>query len=465
MVPWLLYRVPLFGGFCAPTRSPERSWLRHFSNEYTVPGAAMFVRFAGLIEHSDPCIRCGSLGFQCAERRRKALFLGSALLNCAALLLNVLAACGLAESGPALRGAHWVRGRLASAEGIVRMDLFVGLRMSLQSVDCAASTSPGECRSWVASEGFQESREHVWERLIAWDDKHVCGGPEATRNAVQTVTREMILAKEKCEKCKNSLLHWYALIGAILSSVMVMKADLQRSTRFGDLNCSATWGVFNNVLGFSMNLSSLLAFLQDCHRNLPDVIDGSAVRWGVGPGFVCVAVSLSIKLLDALCHLIVPTPKGRRRRPDEGSTFLDYLSRLEEGGEKANHAVVPDGAAEHAAALKALEGREDRAWEEEDPRPDDSQSCGKPERLCCPEASSPHPLEGKEHNSEDEKSVHPEAAVNLPEKPVKVCCAAGDRGGRCLGGSVADDSAGIADGVALFFCTLPSWLPTWLLEA
>lgn len=179
-----------------------------------------------------------------------------------------------------------------------------------------------------------------------------------------------------CEGCKDSLLPKATLIAAVFSQLPVINADLQRSTRFGDINCQATWGVIGNLFGFCLNLLALLAFRMACYRSITSSIAGVPVEWSLGPGFVCLAVSISVKLLDAICHLLVPTPRERWQVPSNRLTLLEYLRLASPGGAELERgvAVVPLGGEEPvpakilaaaAAAVRTLPGAED---EKERPR-------------------------------------------------------------------------------------------------
>ena len=58
-----IINIPICGGFCAETENPERSCLKHFSNEMTVPQPCVVTHGCRLFwEHSRCCISLGGIG-------------------------------------------------------------------------------------------------------------------------------------------------------------------------------------------------------------------------------------------------------------------------------------------------------------------------------------------------------------------------------------------------------------------
>ena len=95
----LVYRIPLCGGFCAPTESPETTALRTFGNEFTVPGAACCESYTcrSYLEHSTLCVRVGGLGVRsfASSRWRSRTMLCSFWLQLASTILYIFGALAL----------------------------------------------------------------------------------------------------------------------------------------------------------------------------------------------------------------------------------------------------------------------------------------------------------------------------------------------------------------------------------
>jgi len=305
----LIYNVPICGGFCAPTESKERTFLRHFSNEYTLPGAARFMQLAPCIEFNPCCISYGKVGTRWGERRRRLIFFFAFGMNMLALALTIVAAIGLETSPTMLRRVAWVW-----AEGAVPgcgtcvTRVYMGLESRLDVVDCssAAPAAATNCTAMAVERDFVPTRDDglALQRSTIWRSKAVC----------QRTSNPTLL--HLCESCRDNLLPRSSLILSVVTQFPTLSTNLQRATRFGDVNCQKTMGTFSNLLGFCTSLVALLSFRQNCFSKVPSNWGPEGMyHWHIGAGFRCLAAATFIKLVDFACHVIVPTPVARRSKP------------------------------------------------------------------------------------------------------------------------------------------------------
>jgi len=225
-----------------------------------------------------------------------------------------VAALGLSTTPAVLRLAPWVvgQGSLTQCPDGCRVDIYIGVASRIDDLKCDARCSQVEqaiAQRW----GVEGSAEDL-SREIRWDDVSAC-----TRGDDPEIL-------QLCDDCRNNLLSTSTLVLAILTQLPTMATDLQRTTLFGDVNCQKSMGVVTNLCSLVSSMMSLLAFRAACYQRLPTDIDGQvAVQWSVGLGFKCLVGATLIKIVDALCHVAVPTPSARWEKPDKKLSLVEYL--------------------------------------------------------------------------------------------------------------------------------------------
>eukprot|EP00927_Polykrikos_kofoidii_P020749 TRINITY_DN19889_c0_g1_i1.p1 TRINITY_DN19889_c0_g1~~TRINITY_DN19889_c0_g1_i1.p1 ORF type:complete len:399 (+),score=60.56 TRINITY_DN19889_c0_g1_i1:87-1283(+) len=306
---FLVYRIPICGGFCAPTVNQDKTCWRHFSNEYTVPGADKFMKAAPYVEHSMLCRTCGKTGPKCADHHRKKVLGFGLLVNAIALGLCIVGAVSCTTSDrDTLKAIAWVYG-----EGIDGQSRTISIWMSVHTTVVQVETQDENAlaKKGLLRKGFEEVSHNVFEIANAWGDG-ACTGNGTMR--------------ETCEECNANQIAIPTLIMAAISQVPTMATNLQRSTRFGDVNCQKTLGILSNVLGFVGSFASMMSFRQACYTDMPETIDDVKLEWRLGAGFRCVLIATLIKVVDAVCHAFVPTPRQRWEPPDKDiEDVADYL--------------------------------------------------------------------------------------------------------------------------------------------
>lgn len=87
---------------------------------------------------------------------------------------------------------------------------------------------------------------------------------------------------------------------AAVSQIPTITTDLQRSTRYCDVNCQKTMGIVTNVLSLFSSMSALMAFRNSCYSSLPTDLSGhGTLHWSIGIGF-----PLSMFVVGDILHRI-----------------------------------------------------------------------------------------------------------------------------------------------------------------
>lgn len=273
---------------------------------------------APLCEHSPCCLLCGMFGLRWADRRRKKLVMFAFYANVVALVLSCVAAAGGLTSAPSvLRNVPWVEGRANFGSSGEAMQVCIGASARYERMNCSKWSDKKACRDLAAKADFKAVGSGVWERTVPWSEKGACinhghSGPN------------------QCQKCKASLLSSSTLVMAIVAQLPTIATDLQRATRFGDVNCQATIGVLSDLTSFVSALASLLAFRWNCYQELPSKPEGlpsEGLGWDLGPGFQCLMAATILKAVDMLVHVVLPTPRQRWMKPNKEVVMetIDYL--------------------------------------------------------------------------------------------------------------------------------------------
>merc|ERR1712038_1297145 len=103
---------------------------------------------------------------------------------------------------------------------------------------------------------FKKSGEYTYTRLLSWSDVASC-----PRSPNGTDVFDSVM----CQKCGDSAIRTvsFAITGA-LESISQLQANLQRATRFGDVNCQATMGRITSFIGFFSGIMALQGFATGC---------------------------------------------------------------------------------------------------------------------------------------------------------------------------------------------------------
>lgn len=347
-----VYNLPICGGFCAPTESPEKSFLKHFSNEYTVPASGVFMKCGPLLETNVCCRRCGGIGLACGRAHRKGVMVTAFGVSFVAWILTIFAACGLSLNPYILKRAAWARATLDLNDTGTKFHTALGLNGRVDTMDCSSSSESAELCAHIFNRTLFREIEvgsGIYERVVSWEHERSCISAEyiAERHAEASATwgfmREESFSGKACSECRNTALASVSfVIMSVITQIPQMTTDLQRSTRFGDVNCQATMGALTSFFGTYSSLASLGTFTHFCWRNLPDWASSYPYSWDLGLGFICLVIATLLKLWDAFTHLLVPTPRCRHIKPPSGIGLVDYMrmSMGDDGSECSDYEEV-----------------------------------------------------------------------------------------------------------------------------
>mmetsp|Transcript_1857 Transcript_1857/g.5281 ORF Transcript_1857/g.5281 Transcript_1857/m.5281 type:complete len:353 (-) Transcript_1857:405-1463(-) len=298
--------IPICGGWCDVTDSPETTCLRQFSNEKTVPRPCLWTASCRKVFESSPCIRwSGKVGFTWAARNRGPIFLFAAGISFIAWICIILSALALSESDTLVQGFAWAKGS-AEAPDKFFATVYLGMRNRVVILD---PIPPFELPPDVPT-----IIDTNW-----WDDACSAYSINAT-----------------CERCRDGMPTTSTMIiTSILTQTIQIATDLQRSTPYGDVNCQKVMGIVTGLYGLFSGLLSLRSFADSCWNVQPDMfsiqnypeIGDLHLDLGPGPGVILMFVATALKAVDVLLHLITPTPLARRRKPPTSLGALpEYLA-------------------------------------------------------------------------------------------------------------------------------------------
>jgi len=330
-----IYNIPICGGFCAPTENPEESCLRHFSNEYTIPASGVFMKVGSLIEWSTCCRFCGSSGFRSAEKLRSTIMLLAFAVSFFSWILLIYPLLGLSMTPRLIRAGAWAQGSVHIPGRGNPFEVHVGLKGRVDTVDCNAAWNQTLCLENVhraEALPFVPQGGGVFSRLVPWSKTGSCPDPAGSLATRLRGDVPDTSSASPCQRCRASAAETvtFAIMGAV-TQIPQMTTDLQRATRFGDVNCQSTMGFATSLFGCFSALMSLRSFGFSCWKTFPDASVGTdmpLLRMGAGPAFWCLVVASVLKLVDALAHFVVPTPVARRTTPPKGVQDLESYMRL-----------------------------------------------------------------------------------------------------------------------------------------
>ena len=292
----VLTRVPLVGGYCASSESPDGCPGR-FSNENTLMKA--FLHPYGcrrFFEHAWFPRRFGRVGCAAAARARAPIRYFAFGCSFVSWWLMFCAAFALTHDASLLRSVAWARADIEGPKMDAHFDVGIhAVNVRLEATD--GSPLPGG-------------------GLVSWGDAD-CGA--------------LVGLEAACAQCRDAATgtETFVLLG-LLTQLVQITTDLQRSTAYGDINCQKLMGFATSVFGCASGLEALTKFANGCWRKLPSEIeidsgDTLPADYEMGPGYALMLIAVVAKGLDAICHLLVPTPARKQAAPVASIEIVDYL--------------------------------------------------------------------------------------------------------------------------------------------
>jgi len=306
--------VPMCGGWCVPTASPEQTCLRHFSNENSMvkPFEKQWM-VRRMLEHSHPVRVLGGIGCALANRHRAAIMGLAAFCSVAGWLCMFGASFGVSRQGAVVRRMAWAVLEWHSDEAgldAVWVRAYFGIRTRVFESHGVAWNGT----ALVLAPGYEVIS------VERWGSQGACGGTIGFDGSVES---EEALAF--CTSCEESSLDTISFIWmSVATQAFQITSDLQRLTPYGDMNCQKLLGWTTSVLGLCTGLSAIFSFLGGCWRHFPpsltfdegygDLPVRAVATRSIGRGCALMMLAVFLKIVDAACHLAVQVP-GVKRRP------------------------------------------------------------------------------------------------------------------------------------------------------
>jgi hypothetical protein len=315
-----LNKIPICGGFCAPTKSTEQSCLRHFSNETTPPQPCLGRYSCRMFwEHNWCCRLHGKLGCGFGDKYRHYIMLSAFVVSFTAWILQFAALAALSTHTQPVENVYWAKSfvtinstqfppygkNVTSYMGIHR-------RIDVTKVYTSASLT--------TTTETTENKD--------WDDASTC--------TLEGYTTEL----PGCSTCGDTAKGLeMLLISSAITQIFQMTTDLQRTTRWGDLHCQKSLGTITGIYGFVSTLQSISGFMNDC--TLADFGDwfntrneltqsGEVVEFSSGPGLALLFTATVFKLYDVLCHMLVPVAQKQNEYEADKDCCDEDVPTLEE---------------------------------------------------------------------------------------------------------------------------------------
>lgn len=271
-----------------------------------------------------------------------------------AWLLSFYAAGALFMNPALIKATAWSRGAIVSDEHHARAKIWVGLHGRVDEIDCSGSDQKANCEALLDQyPRLKEIREGVYQRVVEFSEQASCikfaVKPEHVRIVDSWAPTYFNETTAMCEGCRDSASSSVTfVIMGLITQIPQMTTDLQRATRFGDVNCQATMGCVTSFWGTYSGLRSLLSFSESCWKKFPSEFvgaNGNILRfeWSMGPGYLCLMIATVMKLWDAVAHLSLPTPRVRQDPPPKDvENLLDYMMMAVDVENKGSDASEDD---------------------------------------------------------------------------------------------------------------------------
>lgn len=317
------------------------------------------------VETSTCCRAVGGIGLSCASSNRKPLMTCGAIINTLSLVLTLMGSLALSDSASMTKSWSWVQ-----ATGHVReveLKSYAGVSAKVDIIDCSGAKDPAACTANLVGQDFVEQGKHKFERVMSFDS-HECGGGDKIKAVFSQLSPEQQASwkqlKDQCEKCKDKAITESTLILSMVTVLPSIATNLQRATKFGDINCQAFVGSVTATFSFLSSMMSMVKYAQACRKEMPESIavgvDEIKMTWKMGPGFLCVLLGTVIKVIDILIHCLVPTPPGRWKKIEPyPANVMEYL-HLFDGPAKAgsNEEATTVGALKLPPSIELASSRE-----------------------------------------------------------------------------------------------------------
>jgi len=224
------------------------------------------------------------MGFSFGTKYRSWIMLAATIITAISIILNVVAIVSISQDRVDIENSSWTLGISEEGNG-VESKIFFGIS------------------GIVFSSGSSGTEEY-----ISWNDVRCSNFNE-----------------DACNRCKGIATgSGTTAIIALITALLALNTDIQRSTEDGDLNCAKMKVMITGALRFFNTFYSISTWVNECNRNLPSFnAMGGKINYTAGPGLVCLITATLLIAVDVMLHILVPVP--------------DRSSKEEIEVEKGNH--------------------------------------------------------------------------------------------------------------------------------
>lgn len=336
MLLFCLRAIPFCGGWCDVHENPEKTVFVTFSNEKSVTRLCLVPSCRAWCEYSTFCRASGAIGFPMAQRFRRRIMCTAFTFTFIGWVCMLLSALGGSNDARILTWFSWApfRTNIEMPDGTIvpnaGIETYVGVNSRMVYLTGMTVVN----QSVVPMPG----RRPLNLEPIPWDDGACSEGLLGTGKLDST----MEVACSACYASRERTMSF--IISSCLTQIFQLLTDLQRLTRYGDLNCQKNMGVVTSATGLISGLSSLASFHAGCIASLPSntvyYATSSTLARGlgashitmvitkrVGLGMLLMALGTVLKLVDVILHLLLPTPEPKRQRFTGTLSLVEYMRR------------------------------------------------------------------------------------------------------------------------------------------
>ena len=305
----IYYRIPIFGGYCAPTKNPSKSCLRHVSNEWSPQPCLRSFGFRRCLEHASIPRFVGKTGTQWGARHRASILSFAFFLSFVGWGFLIFASCALTSKKRTLFATHWLLFDLDDESAKIRLGL---------------------SHLGVSRRGFNYAQRKIED---ACEENFVFQSKKFKETLILKTDDIDLFYQGSCTRCRRAAKKSASLaITATIVQVFQMTMALQRTTPFGDMNCQKMFGIAAGLYGFFATLASLRIFRRNCGISTDSPWSSARsekveaysldeeteyqVRLRVKSGLALslLLITIWMKAIYVICHLLVPTPPAKHHK-------------------------------------------------------------------------------------------------------------------------------------------------------
>jgi hypothetical protein len=238
------------------------------------------------------------------------------------MILAILSCLGFEKNENLVRAFPWTKGKFHITSDSPQINMEVHVHVGLGAIIVDTFNVP----DWLSK--AKATKLKRMNEVQAFDS-------EGCKKGFLTETLNTTLCTT-CQEASAGLL--VPAIFAVITCLPSIQTDIQRMFPRYDLNCQKFMAVFiAGMFGTISTLATIYGYSSGCWRNFPEkglhqitpentlsnhinvMFDGN---WYGGPGLSLMIAATLLKVVNMICHLIVPTPKFCRAIEGENDLIV-----------------------------------------------------------------------------------------------------------------------------------------------